>query len=87
MSKENILELYLNSIYLSQGTYGVKAAAKLYFNKDVSELDLLESVAVAAITQAPTKWDPIQNPENNRRRRNIILKQMLEQDYISQEEY
>lgn len=87
MSKENILELYLNSIYLSQGAYGVKAAAKLYFNKDVAELDLLESVAVAAITQAPTKWDPVQNPENNRKRRNIILTQMLEQDYISQEEY
>lgn len=87
MSKESILELYLNSIYLSQGTYGVKAAAKLYFNKDVAELDLLESVAIAAITQAPTKWDPIQNPDNNRKRRNIILMQMLEQGYISQDEY
>ena len=87
MSKENILELYLNSIYLSQGTYGVKAAAKLYFNKEVSQLDLLESVSIAAITQAPTKWDPIQNPENNRKRRNIILTQMLEQGYISQDEY
>ena len=87
MSKENILELYLNSIYLSQGAYGVKAAAKLYFNKDVSELDLLESVAIAAITQAPSKWDPIQNPENNQKRRNIILTQMLKQGYISKDEY
>ena len=87
MSKNDILELYLNSIYLSQGTYGVKAAAKLYFNKSVSELTLIESAAIAAITQAPTKWDPIQNPENNRYRRNIILRQMLEQGYISQEEY
>ena len=87
MSKNDILELYLNSIYLSQGTYGVKAAAKLYFNKNVSELTLIESAAIAAITQAPTKWDPIQNPENNRYRRNIILRQMLEQGYISQEEY
>ncbi len=87
MSKESILELYLNSIYLSQGTYGVKAAAKLYFNKDVSELNLIESVAIAAITQAPTKWDPVQNPENNRRRRNIILTQMLEQEFIEKTEY
>lgn len=87
MSKESILELYLNSIYLSQGTYGVKAAAKLYFNKDVSELSLIESVAIAAITQAPTKWDPVQNPENNQRRRNVILTQMLKQGYIGKTEY
>ncbi len=87
LSKDSILELYLNSIYLSQGTYGVKAAAKLYFNKDVSELTLLESAAIAAITQAPTKWDPILHPENNLQRRNVILNQMLAQGYISQEEY
>jgi len=87
MSKESILELYLNSIYLSQGIYGVKAAAKLYFNKDVRELNLLESVAVAAITQAPTKWDPVQNPDNNRKRRNVILMEMFEQGYIDETEY
>ena len=87
MSKESILELYLNSIYLSQGTYGVKAAARLYFDKDVSELTLLESVAIAAITQAPTKWDPVQNPDNNQKRRNIILREMLKQGYIGKEEF
>ena len=87
MTKESILELYLNSIYLSQGAYGVKAAAKLYFDKDISELDLVESVAIAAITQAPTKWDPIQNAENNQKRRNVILTQMREQGYIDEVEY
>ena len=87
LSKESILELYLNSIYLSQGAYGVKAAARLYFDKDVSELTLLESVAIAAITQAPTKWDPVQNPDNNQRRRDIILTEMLKQGYIGKEEF
>jgi len=87
MSKNEILELYLNSIYLSQGTYGVSAAAKLYFNKDVSELSLIESAAIAAITQAPTKWDPILNPENNAYRRNIILKEMLDSGKIDEKAY
>ncbi len=87
LSKNDILELYLNSIYLSQGAYGVKAAAKLYFNKELSELTPQESAAIAAITQAPTKWDPIQNPDNNKIRRDIILTEMYEQGYLSEEEY
>ena len=87
LSKEAILELYLNSIYLSQGAYGVKAAAKVYFNKDVSELTLLEAASIAAITQAPTKWDPVKNPENNLLRRNVILKEMLSLGYITEEEF
>lgn len=87
MSKDEILELYLNSIYLSQGTYGVSAAARLYFNKDVSELSLIESAAIASITQAPTKWDPILNPDNNTYRRNIILKEMLDAGKISDAAY
>lgn len=87
LSKEDILELYLNSIYLSQGAYGVKAAAHLYFNKELSELTPIESAAIAAITQAPTKWDPIQNPDNNKIRRDIILTEMYEQGYLTEEEY
>ncbi len=87
MSKNEILELYLNSIYLSQGTYGVSAAAKLYFNKEVSELTLIESAAIAAITQAPTKWDPILNPENNAYRRNIILKEMYKSGKIDSQAF
>ncbi len=87
LSKDEILELYLNTIYLSQGTYGVKAAAKLYFNKLPSELTLIESAAIAAITQAPTKWDPIQNPENNAYRRDVIIQEMYNLGYISENEY
>ena len=66
MSKEQILELYLNTIYLSQGCNGVGAAADMYFDKEVSELSLAESAAIVGITQYPTKYDPFLNPENNK---------------------
>ncbi len=85
--KTEILEMYLNLIYLSQGCYGVQAAAYTYFGKDVDELTLIECAAIAAITQAPTKWDPIQNPKNNQLRRDVVLKEMLEQGYITQNEF
>ncbi|MBQ7364924.1 MAG: transglycosylase domain-containing protein [Clostridia bacterium] len=84
MTKEDILEVYLNTIYLSQGTYGVSAAARLYFNKSVEDLTLVESAAIAAITQAPTKWDPIINPDQNTKRRNIILNEMYQNGMIDQ---
>lgn len=86
-SKQEIMEMYLNTIYLSQGQYGVQAAANEYFGKDVIDLTLVECAAIASITQYPTKWDPRQNPENNKERRSVVLDQMLEQDLITQEEY
>ena len=86
LDKTQILELYLNNIYLSQNCYGVQAAAYTYFNKDVSELTLLESAAIAAITNSPTRYDPVQNPDENKKRRNKILDDMLEQGYITQTE-
>ena len=85
--KTEILELYLNTIYLSQGCYGVQAAANTYFGKDVSELSLVECAALASITQAPTKWDPIQNPDNNTTRRNTVLYKMYELGKITYSEY
>lgn len=85
--KTEILELYLNTIYLSQGCYGVQAAANAYFGKDVSELTLVECAALASITQAPTKWDPIQNPENNEFRRKTVLDKMYELGKITYDEY
>jgi penicillin-binding protein 1A len=85
--KTEILEMYLNLIYLSHGCYGVQAAAYTYFGKDVSNLTLIECAAIAAITQKPTKWDPIQNPDNNKLRRDLILKEMLDQGYITQSEF
>ena len=87
LSKNEILELYMNVINLSHGCTGVQAAANYYFSKDVSELSLLECTAIAAITNSPSYYDPISKPENNMKRRNLILDQMLEQEYISQEEY
>ncbi len=87
MDKQEILGLYLNIINLSQGCYGVGAAADYYFSKDVSELTLSECACIAAITNSPTYYDPIKNPENNDRRRLLILGQMYEQGYIDQDEY
>ncbi len=86
-SKEEILELYLNIIPLSQRCYGVQSAANTYFGKDVSELSLIECVCIASITNAPTRYDPVQNPESNQERRDIILQEMLAQGYITQEEF
>ena len=77
-SKEEILEMYLNTIYLSQGCIGVQAASYKYFGKPVSELELIECAAIAAITQNPAKWDPKVHPENNIERRDRILAHMLE---------
>ncbi len=85
--KDIILENYLNTINLGQNTLGVQAAAKRYFNKDVSELTLSESAAVAAITQSPGNLNPITNPEKNAKRRQKVLDDMKEQGYITQEAY
>lgn len=86
-SKEEIIELYLNIVPLSQGCVGVRAAAETYFGKELSELTLAECASLAAITKFPTKYDPIQNPENNIKRRNDVLDQMFKQEKISQEEF
>ncbi len=86
MEKDEILQMYLNIINLSQGCYGVQAASKYYYSKDVSELTLSECACIAAITNSPTYYDPLRNPENNQKRRDIILKEMYEQGYISKEE-
>ena len=86
-SKEEILEMYLNTIYLSQGCNGVQAASYTYFGKPVSELELIECAAIAAITQNPSRWDPKLHPENNIERRDRILANMLEQGKITQAEF
>lgn len=86
-TKPQILEMYMNEIYLSQNSNGVQAAANAYFGKDVSELTLVECAAIAAIPKYPTYYDPLRNPDNNLKRRNLILKEMLKQGAISQEEF
>jgi len=87
MDKESILELYMNTIYLGQGCNGVKTAAYTYFGKDVSELNLAESASLAGITQYPTQYDPIINPDANIQKQHVVLEKMLELGYISQQEY
>lgn len=87
LTKEQILELYLNTIYLSQHSYGVGAAAEAYFGKAVSELTLAECAALAAIPQAPTKWDPVRDAESNRLRRQVVLDKMRSLDKITSEEH
>lgn len=87
MSKDEIMELYLNIINLSDNCYGVGSAAQRYFSKSASELSLLECAAVAAITNNPSYYNPITHPENNRERRDIILSEMHEQGYITDEEF
>lgn len=87
MSKEEVLENYLNTINLGQNTLGVQAASKRYFNKDVSELTISECAVIAAITQNPSKYNPISHPEYNAERREKVLNHMLEQGYITEQEY
>ena len=87
MGKEEILELYLNVIPMSQGCRGVKSAAEVYFSKSLSELTLEECVCLAAITNSPAYYDPFRNPENNKKRRQMIYDQMLEQGKIDRETY
>ncbi len=84
MSKDEIMEAYLNTINLGQNCLGVQSAAQRYFGKDVSELTLSECAVIAGITQSPV-MNPVTRPENNKIRRNKVLKNMLEQGYIEPE--
>ena len=85
--KNVILENYLNTINLGAGTYGVQAAARKYFNKDVWDLNLSECATLAGITQNPTQYNPIEHPEANAKRRKEVLDHMIDQNYITQEQY
>lgn len=84
LEKEEILEAYLNTISLGNGICGVEVAANYYFNKSANELSLLECASIAAITKHPTKYNPIANPEENKKRRNTVLQKMAELGMITQ---
>jgi len=86
-SKERIMELYLNQIYLGQGAYGVAAASLEYFDKAVKDLNYEEAALLAALPKAPSKYDPFKSKKLAKNRRNLVLKNILENNYISQEEY
>ena len=86
-SKDTIIECYLNTIPMGHGTYGVEVAANYYFDKSVHELTLLECASLAAITKGPSIYDPENNVENNKDRRETVLDFMLEQGYINKDEH
>ena len=87
MDKSQILEYYLNTINLGQNTLGVQAASQRYFGKPVYQLTLSESAVLAGITQNPSRYNPITHPENNKVKKETTLKKMLDQGYITKEEY
>ena len=87
MSKEDILLNYMNTINLGQNTLGVQAASMRYFNKSVSTLSLSECAVIAGITQNPSKYNPISHPDANAKRREKVLRNMLEQGYINQAQF
>ena len=86
LSKEEILFLYLNQIYLGHGAYGVATAAETYFGKQVEELTLAESALLAGLTQAPSRNSPFQNPDQAKKRQTYVLDRMAEEGSISSED-
>ena len=85
-NKSQILEVYLNTIYLSQGCYGVQTASEKYFGKNAADLSIAEAACIASITNLPSYYDPKINPENNKKRANLVISKMQELGYITKEE-
>ena len=86
-SKERIMELYLNQIYLGEGTYGIAAASLEYFDKAVYDLSYNESALLAALPRAPSKYNPYKSKKKAKSRRNIVLKNLYENSYIKKNQY
>ena len=87
LSKERILELYLNQIYLGSGAYGVAAASLEYFDKSIKDLNYSEAALLAALPKAPSRYNPYRNPDVAKFRRNLVLKNLLENNYLPLEWY
>ena len=87
LTKERILELYLNQIYLGQGTYGVASASLEYFDKPINELNYEEAALLAALPKAPSKYNPYKNIELAKFRRNLVLQNLFDNKYINQDDY
>ena len=87
LSKDEILELYLNKIYLGYRAYGVGAAAQVYFGKTVDQLTLSEIAMIAGLPKAPSTFNPLYSPDRALARRNVVLSRMLDQHYITQQQY
>ena len=87
LSKKRILELYLNQIYLGQGAYGIASASLEYFDKPISDLNYVEASLLAALPKAPSKYNPYKNIELAKFRRNLVLKNLFDNNYISNKDY
>jgi penicillin-binding protein 1A len=85
-SKDRLLELYLNQVYMGHGAYGVEAAARMYFGKSVQDLTLSEATLLAALPRSPGNYSPFERPELAQRRRAIVVGRLLEQGYIGEAE-
>jgi len=86
-SKERIMELYLNQIYLGEGTYGIAAASLEYFDKTVGDLNYEEAALLAALPKAPSKYNPYKSIKKAKERRNFVLKNLYENSYINKNQY
>jgi penicillin-binding protein 1A len=86
-SKQEILALYLNKIFLGQRAYGVAAAAEVYFGKNLNELSIAEAATIAGLPAAPSRLNPVSSPDQARDRRGYVLRRMLELDFITEEEF
>lgn len=87
LSKEDIMTLYVNKIFLGKNAYGIQAAARIYYNKTLDQLTLAEMAMIAGLPKAPSKYNPVANPERALERRNWILGRMLQLGYIQQQQY
>ena len=87
LTKQRILELYLNQIYLGQGTYGVASASLEYFDKSINELNFAEAALLAALPKAPSRYNPYKDINLAKFRRNLVLKNLLDNNYINQNDY
>ncbi len=87
LSKEKILELYLNKIYLGHRAYGIKAAAQVYYGKPLEDLTLAETAMIAGLPKAPSRYNPITNPDRARQRRNYVLGRMHDLGFINDDDY
>ena len=87
LSKERILELYLNEIYLGSGSYGIAAASLRYFDKPITELNYVEASLLAALPKAPSRYNPFKNKDLAKFRRNLVLKNLFENNFISEAQY
>lgn len=87
LSKEDILTLYVNKIFLGKNAYGIAAAAKIYYDKSLDQLSIAQMAMIAGLPKAPSKYNPVANPERALERRNWILGRMLQLGYITQAQY